>query len=80
MPGKIDVVFSAAKEIFHPLNDEEKTATKNKYTEGKEYFVYAGAIHPRKNLINLLKAFSVFKKRQANKYETGTGGKAGLEI
>lgn len=61
---KIDVVFSAAKEIFHPLNDETKQALKNKYTEGKEYFVYTGAIHPRKNLMNLLKAFSVFKKRQ----------------
>ncbi len=63
-PGKIDVVFSAAKEIFHPAGEEEKATTKNKYTEGKEYFVYAGAIHPRKNLMNLLKAFSVFKKRQ----------------
>lgn len=63
-PNKIEVVFSAAKEIFKPLNDDEKRATKNKYTDGKEYFVYAGAIHPRKNLISLLKAFSVFKKRQ----------------
>jgi glycosyltransferase involved in cell wall biosynthesis len=63
-PDKIDVVFSAAKEIFHPVSEEEKAVTKNKYTEGKEYFVYAGAIHPRKNLMNLLKAFSVFKKRQ----------------
>lgn len=63
-PEKIDVVFSAAKEIFHPLNEEEKVLTKKKYTDGKEYFVYAGAIHPRKNLMNLLKAFSVFKKRQ----------------
>ena len=63
-PGKIDVVFSAAKEIFQPAGEEEKAVVKNKYTEGKEYFVYAGAIHPRKNLMNLLKAFSVFKKRQ----------------
>lgn len=63
-PEKIDVVFSAAKEIFHPAGEEERTAAKNKYADGKEYFVYTGAIHPRKNLINLLKAFSVFKKRQ----------------
>lgn len=63
-PEKIDVVLSASKEIFQPAGEEEKTATKNKYTDGKEYFVYAGAIHPRKNLVNLLKAFSVFKKRQ----------------
>ena len=63
-PGKIDVVFSAAKDIFRPADEEEKTATKNKYADGKEYFACTGAIHPRKNLINLLKAFSVFKKRQ----------------
>ena len=63
-PTKIDVVFNGVKEIFQPLNDEDKAATKNKYTDGKEYLVYAGAIHPRKNLMNLLKAFSVFKKRQ----------------
>jgi len=61
---KIDVVFNGVKEIFQPVSDEDKAATKNKYTDGKEYFVYAGAIHPRKNLMNLLKAFSVFKKRQ----------------
>ncbi|HMK25431.1 MAG TPA: glycosyltransferase family 1 protein [Chitinophagaceae bacterium] len=63
-PGKIDVVFSAARDIFHPASEEEKIVVKNKYTDGKEYFLYAGAIHPRKNLMNLLKAFSVFKKRQ----------------
>ena len=61
---KIDVVFNGVKAIFQPVSDEDKAATKNKYTDGKEYFVYAGAIHPRKNLMNLLKAFSVFKKRQ----------------
>lgn len=61
---EIDVVYSGIKEIFQPISNEVKVATKNKYTDGKEYFVYTGAIHPRKNLINLLKAFSVFKKRQ----------------
>jgi len=61
---KIDVVFNGVKEIFQPITEEEKTTTKKRYTDGKEYFVYAGSIHPRKNLVTLLKAFSVFKKRQ----------------
>jgi glycosyltransferase involved in cell wall biosynthesis len=61
---KINVVYSAAKEIFQPLEYEAKQKAKDKYTDGKEYFIYAGAIHPRKNLMNLLKAFSAFKKRQ----------------
>ncbi len=62
--AKIDIVYNGVKEIFQPLKEEVKVATKNKYTEGKEYFVYAGSIHPRKNLMKLLKAFSIFKKRQ----------------
>ena len=61
---KIDVVYSAAKEIFQPVNESVREEIKNRFTEGKEYFLYTGAIHPRKNLLNLLKAFSVFKKRQ----------------
>ncbi|MFN2456983.1 MAG: glycosyltransferase family 4 protein [Chitinophagaceae bacterium] len=63
-PDKIDVIYSAAKEVFQPLDIQQQAAVKEKYTEGKEYLIYAGAIHPRKNLINLLKAFSIFKKRQ----------------
>lgn len=62
--GKIDVVYNGVKQVFQPVSEEDKAATKNKYTDGKEYFVYAGAVHPRKNLVTLLKAFSVFKKRQ----------------
>src|SRR5450432_3542643 len=41
--AKIDVVFSAAREIFAPLNFVEKETIKDKYTDGKEYFMYAGA-------------------------------------
>ena len=62
-PEKISVVYSAAKEIFQPVTGEIAEATKEKYTDRAEYFLYIGAIHPRKNLVNLLKAFSIFKKR-----------------
>ena len=60
---KIDVVYNGVKEKFQPLVVEEKIRMKQKYTGGKEFFMYVGAIQPRKNLINLLKAFSIFKKR-----------------
>jgi glycosyltransferase involved in cell wall biosynthesis len=36
----------------------------DRYADGCAYFVVVGSIHPRKNLINLLKGFSIFKKRQ----------------
>ncbi|MEO5563287.1 MAG: glycosyltransferase family 1 protein [Chitinophagaceae bacterium] len=72
---KISIVYSAAKKIFQPVDDNLKEETKKKYTKGKNYFVYAGAIHPRKNLINLLKAFSIFKKRQKSDWKLVLAGR-----
>lgn len=62
-PAKVSVVYNGVKEIFRPFSFDEKVAVKDKYTGGAEFFLYTGAIHPRKNLVNLLKAYSVFKRR-----------------
>ena len=62
-PSKFTVIPNGVKAVFQPLSPDEKSLVKAKYTDGREYLVYTGAIHPRKNLINLLKAFSLFKKR-----------------
>lgn len=74
-PDKIDVVHSAVKDVFKPLEWEQKEAIKAQYTGGKEYFLYTGSIHPRKNLIDLLKAFSLFKKRQQSNMQLVIAGR-----
>lgn len=61
---KIDVVYNGAHDEYKPLDWNEREAVKEKYADGCEYFVFAGALHPRKNIVNLLKAFIAFKKRQ----------------
>ena len=61
---KIDVVYSFSDKNFVPISFQEKELTKEKYSDGKEYFLYTGEISREKNWINLLKAFSFFKKRQ----------------
>lgn len=61
-PDKIDVVYSAAKDIFQEISLEEKVRVADRYTDGKPYLIYVGSIHPRKNLKNMLLAFDVFKK------------------
>lgn len=61
---KIDVVYSAAKPVFKTEAYVIQSAIKEKYADGCEYFLFTGGIHPRKNLLNLLKAFSIFKKWQ----------------
>ncbi len=62
--GKIDIVHCGASDAYQPATWQEKDAVKERYTEGLEYFLYSGPIEPRQNLVNLLKAFSFFKKRQ----------------
>ncbi len=60
---KIDVVGCAANELYKPFSDEENTETKARYTDGRDYFYFVGALHKRKNLTNLFKAFDLFKSK-----------------
>jgi glycosyltransferase involved in cell wall biosynthesis len=60
--NRIKTIPGAARTAFNPINWEEKLAIKNEFTNGNEYFICVGGIHPRKNMMNLLKAFSLFKK------------------
>lgn len=59
---KVLVCHPAAKAIFFPASQEQIEAYQQKYAEGKAYFLYVGPINA--SLLNLLKAFSFFKKRQ----------------
>jgi glycosyltransferase involved in cell wall biosynthesis len=61
--SKIDVVYSAAKENFAPTEISIQKVIKEKYTQGKDYLLYVGAIHPRKNVGNMLLAFDQFKSQ-----------------
>lgn len=61
---KIDVTYNGAHDAYKPLSHQEREHVKEQYAGGSEYFVFAGALHPRKNVIRLLQAFIAFKKRQ----------------
>lgn len=62
--AKIDIVYNGAHELYQPLGYEAKQSIREKYTDGKQFFLFTGSLHPRKNVINLLKAFVKFKRRQ----------------
>ena len=60
---KVDLIHFGVDKIFKPIDWEEKESIKEKYADGKAYFLFSGNIDERSNYINLLKAFSFFKKR-----------------
>jgi glycosyltransferase involved in cell wall biosynthesis len=59
---KIDIVYNGVSEKFKPVNDDVKAATMKKFSNGKPYFLFVGALHQRKNIANLLLAFDDYKK------------------
>jgi len=61
-PDKIDIVYDGASDAYHPLTETEKKPVRLQYAKGQPYFVCIGSLHPRKNLVNLFKAFDLFKK------------------
>jgi glycosyltransferase involved in cell wall biosynthesis len=72
--NKIDVVYSAVKQGFTPLLLKNKQAVKDEYTNGCDYFICTGTITPRKNIINVLKAFSRFKKWNKSNFKLVLAG------
>jgi glycosyltransferase involved in cell wall biosynthesis len=63
LEDKLDVVYDGANEKFRPLDELEKQLALQRFTNGKPYFVFVGALHPRKNLANLFKAFDLFIRK-----------------
>ena len=61
---KITVAGYPIDPAFKPLAEHARDAVKEKYAEGHEYFLFAGKADDNHHIIELLKAFSFFKKRQ----------------
>jgi glycosyltransferase involved in cell wall biosynthesis len=59
---KIDVVYNGCSELFKPISAAEQVKVRQKFAAGCEYFIFVGSLHPRKNLVNLFKAFDEFRK------------------
>jgi len=72
---KVLVVHSAAKQAFKPLDWQQREEAKEKYAGGCEYFVFVGGLQLRKNFMNVLKAFSQFKKRQQSNMKLLVAGR-----
>jgi len=59
---RIDVVYNGVNEKFAPIAAEQKNIIKKHYAGACDYFVYIGALLPRKNIKNLFLAYDMFRK------------------
>ncbi len=68
-PAKIDVVYNGVNEIYSPLSPSEAEHYRRTHTGDKPYFIFVGALHPRKNLPNLLQGFDLFREKSGLDYK-----------
>lgn len=61
-PSKVSVVHNGANNAFVPISDDLKVEVRQKITNGAPYFVFVGALNPRKNVDRLIRAFDIFKR------------------
>lgn len=64
---KIDVVYNGSNDLYQPISEAEKKATRLKFSSSSEYFVFVGSLHPRKNIDKLLLSFDQFKTKDKKK-------------
>lgn len=62
-PKKIEVAYNGVDQTPSDFSLEDKEKLKSKYSQGSSYFISVGALYPRKNLSNQMKAFGIFKER-----------------
>lgn len=65
-PEQISVVYNGIRNGFQPLDEAAQSLVRNAFSHGKPFFLYTGAIHPRKNVDLLIRAFDQFKSLENN--------------
>jgi glycosyltransferase involved in cell wall biosynthesis len=71
---KIDVVYNGINEGYRILKEEDISVTRQKYSEGKPYFIFVGSQSPRKNLLRLINAFNLFKEASSSDFHLVLAG------
>ena len=70
IPGeKIIVNYPAAGKNYLLIDANRKEHAKEEYSEGKEFFLYNSGLNNQENLVELLRSFSHFKKRQQSNFK-----------
>jgi len=77
-PAKFEVVTAWPSEAAVPLSIAEKEAIKQEYAAGKEYFLADVALSDEEGITQLLKSFSLFKKRQRSNLQLVLTGRKPL--
>lgn len=79
VPGQKILVAYGGADSKGMMSEEDKVFVKGKYVEEKEFFLCRMNLARQENIIQVLKAFSLFKKRQKTSMKLILTGEAGTK-
>ncbi|MFN4079517.1 MAG: glycosyltransferase family 4 protein [Saprospiraceae bacterium] len=74
-PEKILAVHNGCRDGLSPLDERERAEARREWAVGEAYFLFVGAIHPRKNVHRLIAAFDLFKSRTGSPVKLALAGR-----
>lgn len=76
--AKLVVKKPLANEACIPTDEDARDVVRYQFTQGDAFFLYRGPIHPAAELINMLKGFSIFKKKIGSNMKLVLCGPSGI--
>lgn len=64
--NNIDVYYNGSNDAYRPLPADRQQEVRNQYSDGRSYFIFVGALSPRKNVPGLLRAYDIYRKNGGN--------------
>jgi glycosyltransferase involved in cell wall biosynthesis len=75
-PDKIDVIYEAVPQRYRPAKDERRIGMlQAKYNITRPFFLYVGQWRSHKNLVRLIRAFGLLRRRYGLDYQLVLAGK-----
>lgn len=60
--SKIDLIYNGVNPNFHPSPAEIQEEVRSKYSKGQDFFVFVGALNPRKNVEGMLAGYQQYRQ------------------
>ena len=64
---KITVAYNGVGNNFQPIQIDKQIIIKEKHSDKKDFFLFIGSLHKRKNIQNLLLAFDIYRLKNGKK-------------
>lgn len=75
-PEKTDVYCNGINSLYQPASEGKKQSVREDVSDGCPYFVFVGALNPRKNIPGLLRAFEHFREETEHSHKLVVVGDA----